>query len=229
MNAPSLASAVLDANLAIVRQGLVLSTFGNVSGVDRQAGRILIKPSGVPYDALSAEDMVECDLDGRATGNRLRPSSDIMTHAVLYAAFPAIGAVVHTHSTFATIMAQAMCPIPVFGTTHADYFHGTIPVTRPLGAHEVGDDYVANTGRVIVEAFEGIDQLSIPAVLVAGHGPFAWGRDTAEAVHNAVILEEVARMAWHALALAPGLQPISRALLDRHYLRKHGASATYGQ
>ena len=229
MTEGSLPAAVLEANLAIVRQGLVLSTFGNVSGIDRQAGRIHIKPSGVPYDTLFVEDIVECDLEGRALGNRLRPSSDILTHAVLYAAFPAIGAVVHTHSTYATIMAQAMRPIPAFGTTHADYFHGTIPVTRRLAANEVGADYVANTGRVIVEAFDGLDPLAIPAVLVAGHGPFAWGRDTTEAVHNAVVLEEVARMAWHALTIAPNLQPISQALLDRHYLRKHGAAATYGQ
>lgn len=225
----SLPNSVLEANLAIVRHGLVLSTFGNVSGIDRQTGRIYIKPSGVPYEALCSEDMVACDLDGRSTGNRLRPSSDIETHAVLYAAFPGIGAVVHTHSTFATVMAQAKYPIPVLGTTHADYFHGPIPVTRQLSASEVGPDYVANTGRVIVEAFRDIDPLAVPAVLVAGHGPFVWGRDPADAVHNALILEEVARMAWHALALAPGVQPIPQPLLDRHYLRKHGAAATYGQ
>lgn len=225
----SLRDAVLQANLDIVRQGLVLSTFGNVSGFDQQAGRIYIKPSGVPYERLIADDMVVCDTDGRALDNRLRPSSDIDTHAVLYKAFPGIGAVVHTHSTFATIMAQVRLAIPVLGTTHADYFRGTIPVTRPLSADEAGRNYVANTGLVIAQAFERIDPLSIPAVLVAGHGPFVWGKTPQEAVNNAVILEEVARLAWHSLALSPDLQPISDALMDRHYLRKHGAAATYGQ
>jgi L-ribulose-5-phosphate 4-epimerase len=225
----ALREAVLEANLATVREGLVLSTFGNASAVDRASGRILIKPSGVPYEQLTPDDIVACDLSGRPLGNRLRPSSDIDTHAELYAAFPEIGAVVHTHSTYATIMAQAECQVPVLGTTHADYFHGAIPVTRRLTDDEIRTDYVANTGRVIVEAFEGMDPMSIPAVLVAGHGPFVWGRDPSDAVHNAVILEQVARMAWHALTLSPGVEPISQALLDRHYRRKHGDTATYGQ
>lgn len=229
MTDETLRKSVLQANLDTVRYGLVLSTFGNASGIDRAAGRILIKPSGVPYETLTPGDMVACDLDGRALDNRLRPSSDLATHAVLYRAFSGIGAVIHTHSTFATIMAQARCPIPALGTTHADYFYGTIPVTRDLTPEEIAGDYVLNTGHVIVETFAGIDPLSIPAVLVAGHGPFVWGRTPEDAVHNALILEEVARMAWHGMVLNPRPQPISQALLDRHYLRKHGAQATYGQ
>jgi len=229
MSDENLRHAVLQANLDTVRHGLVLSTFGNASGIDRAAGRILIKPSGVPYDSLTAEDMVACDMEGRALDNRLRPSSDLATHAVLYRAFQGIGAVIHTHSTYATIMAQARRPIPALGTTHADYFYGTIPVTRDLTDEEIASDYVLNTGNVIVETFAGTDPLEIPAVLVAGHGPFVWGRTPDEAVHNALILEEVARMAWHVMALNPDPAPISQALLDRHYLRKHGAQATYGQ
>lgn len=229
MSDQTLRRAVLRANLDTVRHGLVLSTFGNASGIDRAAGRILIKPSGVPYDTLTPDDMVACDLDGRALDNRLRPSSDLATHAVLYRAFPGIGAVIHTHSTYATILAQARRPIPCLGTTHADYFYGTIPVTRDLTPDEIEQDYVGQTGAVIVETFAGRDPLEIPAVLVAGHGPFVWGRDPDQAVHNALILEEVARMAWHCMALTPDPPPISQALLDRHYLRKHGAQATYGQ
>jgi len=229
MSDENLRHAVLQANLDTVRHGLVLSTFGNASGIDRAAGRILIKPSGVPYDSLTAADMVACDMEGRALDNRLRPSSDLATHAVLYRAFQGIGAVIHTHSTYATIMAQARRPIPALGTTHADYFYGTIPVTRDLTDAEIAGDYVRNTGNVIVETFAGTDPLEIPAVLVAGHGPFVWGRTPDEAVHNALILEEVARMAWHVMALNPDPAPISQALLDRHYLRKHGAQATYGQ
>ncbi|HEY0123912.1 MAG TPA: L-ribulose-5-phosphate 4-epimerase AraD [Rhizobium sp.] len=220
---------VLEANLATVRHGLVLSTFGNASAVNRQNERIYIKPSGVPYDEMKTDDIVVCDLEGRSLTNSLRPSSDIATHAVLYAAFGEIGSVIHTHSSFATIWAQAGQAIPALGTTHADYFYGSIPVTRPLTDEEIGDDYVANTGKVIVEAFQDKDPMAIPAVLVAGHGPFVWGRNPQDAVHNAVILEEVARLGWHALMLAPGSRPISQALLDRHYLRKHGAAATYGQ
>ncbi|WP_423210130.1 L-ribulose-5-phosphate 4-epimerase AraD [Paracoccus yeei] len=229
MTDDELRRAVLDANLDTVRHGLVISTFGNASGIDRDAGRILIKPSGVAYDRLTPADMVPCDLDGRSLDNRLRPSSDLATHAVLYRAFADIGGVVHTHSTYATIMAQSHRPIPCLGTTHADYFHGTIPVTRDLTAEEIAQDYVGNTGTVIVETFADLDPLAIPAVLVAGHGPFTWGRTPAEAVHNALILEQVAKIAWHAMVLNPDPQPISQALLDRHFLRKHGAQATYGQ
>lgn len=229
MSEQELRRAVLAANLDTVRHGLVLSTFGNASGIDRDSGRILIKPSGVPYDRLTPDDMVACDIDGQVLDNRMKPSSDLDTHALLYREFKGIGGVIHTHSTYATIMAQARLPIPPLGTTHADYFYGTIPVTRDLTDDEIEGAFVLNTGRVIVEAFEGKDPLQIPAVLVAGHGPFTWGRTPDEAMWNAVILEQVAKMAWHCMALNPLPQPVSQALLDRHYLRKHGAQATYGQ
>ncbi len=225
----ALKAQVLKANLATVRHGLVTATFGNASGIDRGSGLIAIKASGVPYDQMTTEHMVLCDLDGRPHDNRLNPSSDLETHLVLYRAFSGIGAVIHTHSTFATIMAQVRRPIIPLGTTHADYFHGEIPVTRQLTPPEIRNRYVEATGKVIVEAFEGRDPLEVPAVLVAGHGPFVWGRTPDEAVLNAVILEEVAKMAWHAQALVPATEPISQTLLDRHYKRKHGAEATYGQ
>ncbi|MFD1910769.1 L-ribulose-5-phosphate 4-epimerase AraD [Halodurantibacterium flavum] len=232
MSAPSLShlkEAVLQANLATVQHGLVIATFGNASGIDRDQGRVVIKPSGVPYDGMTADAMVVTDLEGQVLDNRLRPSSDLGTHLALYRAFPGIGAVIHTHSTFATIMAQAMAPIPCLGTTHADYFRGEIPVTRPLTPEEIAGDYVAATGAVIIETFADRDPLEVPAVLVAGHGPFVWGRTPDQAALNALILEEVARMAWHALMLRPDLPPIPAPLLDRHFLRKHGADATYGQ
>ena len=229
MSLHALKSAVLEANIATVRHGLVKATFGNASGIDRQAGRIVIKPSGVPYDSMTTDHMVVTDLDGTALDNRYRPSSDLDTHAVLYRAFPGVGSVIHTHSLFATIMAQARRPIPPLGTTHADYFHGTIPVTRDLTRDEITDRYVAATGEVIVETVGDRDPLDIPAVLVAGHGPFVWGRTCDEAVLNAMILEEVAKMAWHGAVLDPEPEPISQTLLDRHFLRKHGANATYGQ
>ncbi|MEE2860658.1 MAG: L-ribulose-5-phosphate 4-epimerase AraD [Paracoccus sp. (in: a-proteobacteria)] len=229
MTLDALRAAVLEANLATVRHGLVISTFGNASGIDRDSGRIVIKPSGVPYGAMTADDMVVTDLVGRALDNRMRPSSDLDTHVVLYRAFTNIGAVIHTHSTFATIFAQAGRPVPALGTTHADYFHGTIPVTRELTVEETGDRFVAATGDVIVETVGDRDPLEIPAVLVKGHGPFVWGRSPEDAVHNALMLEEVAKMAWHTLMLNGEVQPIPQVLLDRHYLRKHGADATYGQ
>ncbi|PZQ97006.1 MAG: L-ribulose-5-phosphate 4-epimerase [Cereibacter sphaeroides] len=229
MSIEELRRAVLDANIATVRHGLVISTFGNASGLDRDTGRIVIKPSGVPYEDLRAEDMVLADMDGQTLDNKFRPSSDLATHAVLYRAFTGVGGIIHTHSSFATIFAQGHCPLPPLGTTHADYFRGTIPVTRPLTDAEIATDYVEATGNVIVETFVDIDPLEIPAVLVAGHGPFVWGRNPEEAVHNALMLEEVARMAWHTLMLAPAIKPISPALLDCHYLRKHGKNATYGQ
>jgi L-ribulose-5-phosphate 4-epimerase len=213
---------VLAANLDLVQSGLVLSTFGNVSGIDRAAGIVAIKPSGVRYDTMTADDIVLTDLDGRTVFGKLNPSSDLGTHLKLYK-------VVHSHSEFATTWAQAARPIPAFGTTHADYFHGPVPVTRPLTDAEIGGDYVGNTGAVIVEAFGNKDPLEVPAVLVAGHGPFTWGRDAADAVHNAVTLEYVARMALNTLALRPDAPGVSQALLDRHYFRKHGAGATYGQ
>lgn len=229
MTLDELKDAVLEANLATIRHGLVIATFGNASGVHRESGRIVIKPSGVPYERLQAEDMVLTDLDGAALSNRFKPSSDLATHAVLYRAFPRVGAVIHTHSTFATIFAQSRMSLRPLGTTHADYFHGTIPVTRPLSDAEIAGDYVEATGKVIVEAFEGLDPMEIPAVLVSGHGPFVWGHDTEEAVLNAVVLEEVARMAWHALTMVPEASSISQSLLDCHYQRKHGVNATYGQ
>lgn len=225
----ALRQAVCAANLDTVRYGLVKATFGNASAIDREAGRIVIKPSGVSYDTMEPGQMVVTDLDGVVQDNRWRPSSDLETHVVLYRAFPTVGAIIHTHSTYATIFAQAHRPIPALGTTHADYFYGEIPVTRELTADEIIGRYVPATGEVIAETFAGRDPLEVPAVLVAGHGPFVWGRDTEDAVHNAMILEEIARMAWHTMMLNPAVKPISQMLLDRHYKRKHGAAATYGQ
>ena len=229
MSLAALKAAVLEANLDTVRHGLVKATFGNASGIDRATGQIVIKPSGVPYPDMTADQMVLTDLDGTPLDNRYRPSSDLDTHVVLYRAFPQIGGIVHTHSTYATIMAQARRPIPPLGTTHADYFHGTIPVTRDLAPEEIVSRYVAATGEVIAETIGDKDPLDVPAALVAGHGPFVWGRDPAEAVLNAMILEEVAKMAWHGAVLDGHPSAISDALLDRHFLRKHGANATYGQ
>ncbi|MBK8157918.1 MAG: L-ribulose-5-phosphate 4-epimerase [Rhodospirillaceae bacterium] len=225
----ALREQVLEANLDLVRGGLVLFTFGNVSGIDRAKGLVVIKPSGVPYDRMKADDMVVTDLAGTKVFGDLRPSSDLATHLVLYNAFPAIGGVVHSHSEFATIWAQAGRPIPALGTTHADYFHGPVPVTRDLTDAEINGDYVHNTGIVIVEALGNQDPMSLPAALVAGHGPFCWGIDPGAAVHNAIVLESVARMALHTMSLRPDAVGLSQALLDRHYFRKHGAAATYGQ
>ncbi|WP_254869620.1 L-ribulose-5-phosphate 4-epimerase AraD [Thalassospira lucentensis] len=229
MNLDTLKANVLNANLATVRHGLVKATFGNASGIDRESGLLAIKPSGVPYDDMTADHMVVCDLDGRSQTNLYRPSSDLETHLALYRAFDGVGAIIHTHSTYATIMAQACQPIIPLGTTHADYFHGTIPVTRHLTPEEIKTRYVAATGDVIVESVAGRDPLEIPAALVAGHGPFVWGDTLESAVLNAMILEEVAKMAWHTLTISPSASPISQELLDRHYLRKHGENATYGQ
>ncbi|MCK0713564.1 L-ribulose-5-phosphate 4-epimerase AraD [Chromohalobacter sarecensis] len=229
MSLSALKRAVLEANLDTVRDGLVMATFGNASGIDRTTDQVVIKPSGVAYDTMTAEDMVTVSLDGAVVEDRLRPSSDLDTHLVLYRAFTGIGAVIHTHSTYATIFAQALMPIPCLGTTHADYFRGDIPVTRHLRPGELGDRYVAATGEAIIETFEGRDPLEMPAVLVAGHGPFVWGRTPKEAALNALILEECARMAWFTKRLNPQVEPIPDALRDRHFLRKHGAQATYGQ
>jgi L-ribulose-5-phosphate 4-epimerase len=220
---------VLEANLDLVKSGLVLGTFGNVSGIDRASGIVAIKPSGVRYDGMTADDVVLTDLDGKTVFGKLKPSSDLGTHLALYQAFAAIGGVVHSHSEFATTWAQAERPIPALGTTHADYFHGPVPVTRRLSDAEIGGDYVGNTGTVIVEAFGNKDPLEVPAVLVAGHGPFTWGIDAASAVSNAITLEYVARMALNTMILRPDAGGVSQALLDRHYFRKHGAGATYGQ
>jgi len=227
----SLREAVLEANLELVRRGLVLYTFGNVSGVDRAEGLVVIKPSGVDYDALRAEDMVVTDLDGKVVEGKLRPSSDLDTHTLLYREFAEIGAVVHTHSEFATSFAQAGLAIPALGTTHADYFHGPVPVTAPLSDTAIQGRYVHETGTAIVTKFraEKIDPMAVPACLVAGHAPFVWGRTPDQAAHNAVVLEAVARMAYRTLTLRGEAKAVSQALLDRHYLRKHGKNATYGQ
>ena len=220
---------VLEANRAIVRHGLVLFTFGNVSGIARNEGLVAIKPSGVDYEALTPEDMVVTDMDGKIVDGRLKPSSDLATHLVLYRAFPEIGGVVHTHSEYATAWAQAAKPIPCYGTTHADYFHGPVPVTEMLRADEVGDEYVRNTGEVILRCFRNMDPMSVPAVLVAGHAPFCWGKTVEDAVHHAVTLEYVAKLALHTEMLAGPKTGIPQHLLDRHHKRKHGANATYGQ
>jgi len=230
-----LRTAVLEANLELVRRGLVLYTFGNASGVDRDRGLVVIKPSGVDYEDLAPELMVISDLEGNVVDGDLKPSSDLDTHTLLYREFPAIGAVVHTHSEFATSFAQAGLAIPAFGTTHADYFYGPVPVTEPLTEAAIGGRYVHETGLAIVSRFKNdgtgaaIDPMAMPAVLVAGHAPFCWGKDPQEAAHNAVVLEAVARMAYRTLTLSASAAEVSQALLDRHYFRKHGAKATYGQ
>ena len=222
---------VLEANLELVKRGLVLYTFGNASGVDREQGLVVIKPSGVDYDELKPEHMVVTDLDGNIVEGTLKPSSDLDTHTLLYREFTEIGAVVHTHSEFATSFAQAGMPIPAFGTTHADYFYGPVPVTPPLSDEAIGGRYVHETGLAIVARFRegGIDPLAVPACLVNGHAPFAWGRTPHDAAHNAVVLEAVARMAYRTISLSANVAGVSQALLDRHYFRKHGAKATYGQ
>ena len=224
---------VLEANREISRRGLAPHTFGNASGVDR-TGReplVIIKPSGVDYAALSIADLVITDLDGNVVEGHLRPSSDLGTHALLYREFPEIGGIVHTHSEFATAWAQACRPIPCLGTTHADYFHGPVPVTEPLTANEVSSGYVLNTGAVIVRRFrsEGLNPISVPGVLVAGHAPFAWGRTPAEAVEHADVLEYVARLAFRTVILNASACPIPEHLSEFHHRRKHGPAATYGQ
>ncbi|HUK81187.1 MAG TPA: L-ribulose-5-phosphate 4-epimerase AraD [Verrucomicrobiae bacterium] len=225
-----LKQAVCAANLQLVREGLVIQTFGNVSGVDRTSGNLVIKPSGVGYDVLKPEHMVVVSLDsGDVVEGKLRPSSDTPTHRVLYRAFKDIGGIVHAHSCHATAWAQARRELPALGTTHADYFYGPVPVTRLLTAKEIRDDYETNTGRVIVERFNKLDPLQMPAVLVAHHAPFVWGRTLDDAVHNAVALECCARLASETLRLRPAGKPLPRELLDKHFLRKHGPGAYYGQ
>ena len=224
-----LRTAVLEANLELVKRGLVLYTFGNASGVDREQGLVVIKPSGVDYDELRPEHMVVTDLHGKIVEGTLKPSSDLDTHTLLYREFPSIGAVVHTHSEYATSFAQAGMAIPALGTTHADYFYGPVPVTEVLTDVAIGGRYVHETGVAIVKRFQGIDPMAVPAVLVAGHAPFCWGKDAHDAAHNAVVLEAVARMAYRTLTLKAHAEGVSQALLDRHYFRKHGAKATYGQ
>jgi L-ribulose-5-phosphate 4-epimerase len=206
----------------------VIFTWGNVSAVDRQRGIIIIKPSGVEYDQLTPADMVLVDFEGKTVEGKLNPSSDTASHTEIYRSFDAVGGIVHTHSRWATIFAQARMPIPVMGTTHADYFFGEIPVTRQLNSEEVSDQYERNTGKVIVEAFRGRDPMETPAVLVAGHGPFAWGTDATNALHNAVVLESIAMMAYGTFALGSNAL-LERHLIDKHYKRKHGRDAYYGQ
>lgn len=221
---------VCAANLKLVRDGLVIQTWGNVSGVDRAAGRVVIKPSGVPYDAMRAEQMVVVDLETGATvEGDLRPSSDTPTHLLLYRAFPGIGGVVHTHSLYATAWAQARRDLPALGTTHADYFHGPVPCTRLLTPEEIAGEYELNTGRVIAERFAGLDPLHFPGVLVASHAPFAWGETVEKAAENAVVLEHLARLASETLRISAAAEPMQPELLDRHFLRKHGPGAYYGQ
>ncbi len=224
-----LREAVLEANMELVRRGLVLSTFGNASGVARDEGLIVIKPSGVPYDGMKPADLVVTDLQGKIVEGTLRPSSDLPTHAALYRAFPSIGGIAHTHSEYATGWAQARKPIPCFGTTHADYFHGPIPVTDAMTDDEINGEYEANTGAVIIRAFEKIDPMAVPAVLVANHGPFAWGSDPHKASENAWMLEAAARIAYFTVGINPLAGGISKTLHDRHFLRKHGQKAYYGQ
>ncbi len=221
---------VYEANMLLPTYGLVTFTWGNVSGIDRESGMVVIKPSGVEYDAMTAEDMVVVRLsDGTVVEGRYKPSSDTPTHLALYRAFPALGGIVHTHSPEATAFAQAGRGIAPLGTTHADYFYGEVPCTRALTPDEIAGEYEKETATVIIEAFEGRDPTEIPAVLVKSHGPFTWGKTACEAVHNAVVLETVAAMNRRTLALAPATPPMPQALLDRHYLRKHGKNAYYGQ
>ena len=220
---------VFKANLELPKHGLVIFTWGNVSEYDREAGVIAIKPSGVDYDKLTADDIVIVDIDGNKVEGALKPSSDLDTHLEIYRNFKDVNGVVHTHSLWATTMAQQGQEIPAFGTTQGDYFYGPIPCTREMTEAEIKGAYELETGKVIVETFKDKDPNAIPAVLVFNHGPFAWGKDAMDAVHNITVLEYVANMAWHNLALNPGMKPMSQTILDKHYLRKHGANAYYGQ
>lgn len=224
-----LKAEVLRANLLLPEHGLVTFTWGNVSGIDRERGLVVIKPSGVPYEGMTANDMVVVDLDGNLIEGKWKPSSDTPTHLELYKAFAECGGIVHTHSRWATTFAQAGMAIPAMGTTQADYFYGPIPCTRPMTETEIRGDYEKETGRVIVETFKGHNPAAIPGVLVYSHGPFAWGTDPMNAVHNAVVMEEVAFMDWHAMVINRGCGEMQQALLDKHYLRKHGKNAYYGQ
>jgi L-ribulose-5-phosphate 4-epimerase len=233
MLVPDLREEVLRANHEIARRGLAPHTFGNASGIDRSGDRplVVIKPSGVDYGALTTADLVVTDLDGKIVDGKLRPSSDLDTHTLLYREFPQIGGIVHTHSEFATSWAQAGRAIPCLGTTHADYFHGPVPVTEPLSAEEVAEAYVRNTGAVIARLFkeQKLDPIAVPGVLVAGHAPFAWGKTPAEAVENADVLEYIARLAFRSVLLGAAETGIPKHVAEHHYLRKHGPKATYGQ
>lgn len=222
---------VLRANLELPKKNLVTYTWGNVSGIDREKGLVVIKPSGVPYEELKASDMVVLDLDGNKVEGDMRPSSDTPTHIALYKEYPELGGVVHTHSRYATIWAQAGMSIPPLGTTHADYFYGAIPCTRPLTKEEIEGEYELNTGKVIIETFNGknINPVYVPGVVVHSHGPFSWGKNPDEAVHNAVVMEEVGMMALNTKLLNPSIPDVDAFLLDKHFMRKHGANAYYGQ
>ena len=220
---------VLEANLLLPKYGLVTFTWGNVSGIDRESGLVVIKPSGVPYEGMTEEDMDVVDLDGKRVEGKWKPSSDTPTHVELYKAFPALGGIVHTHSRWATTFAQAGLDIPAMGTTHGDYFYGDIPCTRKMTPQEIAGEYEKETGRVIIETFAGKSPADIPGVTVHSHGPFAWGKDAMDAVHNAVVMEEVAFMDWHAMMINPAAGRMQQELLDKHYLRKHGKNAYYGQ
>ncbi len=222
---------ILEANLELQRKGLVVFTWGNASGIDREKGEVIIKPSGVPYDTMQVEDLVTVDMEGNVLKGRYNPSSDLATHLAIYRQFPECGGVVHTHSRMATAWAQAGVDLPAFGTTHADYFYGAIPCTRPLTKAEIEGAYEHETGNVIIETFKDkeINPMAVPGVLVCGHGPFTWGTDAMDAMHNTVVLEEIANIASSTLAINPENTPISQVLLDKHYLRKHGADAYYGQ
>jgi len=225
----SLREEVLEANLELVRKDLVLYTFGNASGISRQEGLVVIKPSGVPYEQMKPEHMVITDLQGKIVEGKLKPSSDLATHLVLYSHFAEIGGVAHTHSEYATAWAQARKSIPCFGTTHADYFHGPVPVTAEMTDREIADDYEKNTGYAIVKSLEQTNASVTPGILVANHGPFAWGENPVAAAHNAVILEAIARMAYFTLGINGTASAVGSALHDKHYLRKHGKNAYYGQ
>ncbi len=229
MKLESLREQVLEANLELVRRKLVVFTFGNASGFDRSSGLVVIKPSGVPYDVLSASDLVVSDLEGKTVEGTMRPSSDLPTHLALYRAFHEVQGVVHTHSRYATAWAQARLEIPCFGTTHADYVRGPIPLTERMQPAEIESEYEWNTGQTIVRRFEKLDPLAVPAVLVAGHAPFCWGPTPGEAAHVAVIVEELARMAYLTRTLRPEAEEISEAHREKHFLRKHGSGAYYGQ
>jgi L-ribulose-5-phosphate 4-epimerase len=224
-----LKQTVWEANMNLKKQGLVLFTWGNASGIDREKGLVVIKPSGINYDTLRPEDMVVLDLAGNQVEGGLRPSSDTPTHLVLYRSFPAVGGIVHTHSSYATVWAQAAKPVPALGTTHADYFYGDIPCTRSLSNREIQGNYEEETGNVIVETVSDKEPLHVPGVLVAAHGPFTWGKDAPQAVYHAVVLEEIAKMALHTCYINQNTKAISPELLDKHFLRKHGQSAYYGQ
>ncbi len=223
-----LRTAVYEVNMALKEQGLVIMTWGNASGIDRERGLVVIKPSGVPYDTMAPDDMVVVDMEGKVVHGKWKSSSDTATHLVLYRNFPHVGGIVHTHAEWATCWAQSGRGIPVYGTTHADYFYGEIPCTRPMTEEETVENYETATGNVIVKRFEGIDPMQMPGVLVHGHAPFTWGKDPAGALHNAVVLEEIAKMAFRTEVLG-NKKAVDRHLLDRHYLRKHGKDAYYGQ